>query len=209
MSATKTITDYQMAVAGWAKKVFGEEIASDIPTRCYRFLEEAIELVQSLGTTKEQANILVNYVYGRPLGEPHQEVGGTMVTLAALCAAKGLSMNTCAWAEQYRCELPEVMEKIRLKQKLKPHPRDVLPASGDIVVLPQGVGISDVVQEPAYHANRNADVAVADYVYYFAMATCPRGVKVLLLGPHGVATLGLYDGDPQWRGWFPMPKERK
>lgn len=41
------------------------------------------------------------------------------------------------------------------------------------------------------------------------MRTCPRGVKVLLLGAGGVATIGIYDGRTTfWTGWAPMPAGR-
>lgn len=60
-----------------------------------------------------------------------------------------------------------------------------------------------------FHPSREGDAAVADGLYYNPMETCPKGVKVLLLGPYGVATLGNYDGDPQWKGWFPLPRERR
>ncbi|MEX0409334.1 hypothetical protein ABGN05_27200 [Aquibium sp. LZ166] len=40
----------------------------------------------------------------RDLGEPHQEVGGVMVTLAALCAANGLDMERSGAQELDRIE---------------------------------------------------------------------------------------------------------
>jgi len=42
------------------------------------------------------------------------------------------------------------------------------------------------------------------------MSTCPRGVKVQLLGKGGVAIYGMYDGkDPFWEGWAPIPSRPK
>lgn len=119
---------FQSAVSHWAVEVFGGHIASNVPTRCYRFAEESVELNQALGMTKEQWNLILDYVYGRPVGEPAQEVGGVMVTLAALCAATGISLHMSAWDEHERCKRPEIMEKIRAKQRNKPNPEDVLPA---------------------------------------------------------------------------------
>lgn len=67
-----------------------------------------------------------------------------------------------------------------------------------------------MTDETSYHMDSSEEVAVADELYYNPMKTCPRGAKVLLLGPYGVATLATYNGtDPQWKGWFPLPKERK
>lgn len=58
-----------------------------------------------------------------------------------------------------------------------------------------------------FHLNATGSVAVADGIYWQPMKTCPRGADVFLLNPGGFATRGAYDGkDPQWRGWFPLPK---
>lgn len=37
------------------------------------------------------------------------------------------------------------------------------------------------------------------------MDTCPRGVKVQLLGKGGVAIYGIFHTDPFWEGWAPLP----
>lgn len=110
---------FQNKVARWCVELFGMLVAKDRRIRNFRFLEEAIELVQALGCTKAEALQLVDYVYNRPDGEPEQEVGGVMVTLAALCAANDIDMEECAWREQARCEQPAVKEKIRAKQASK------------------------------------------------------------------------------------------
>ena len=53
-------------------------------------------------------------------------------------------------------------------------------------------------------------VAVATDVFWNEdMATAPRGTKCQLLGAGGVATYGVYNGDPFWIGWCPLPKRRK
>lgn len=109
---------YQEDVATWLMSCFGEEIANDKTERCFRFTEESLELVQSLGVTKEQVLQLVDYVYSRPLGEPHQEVGGTIVTLAALCYAADLSLQNAA-NDEYERILTKV-DKIREKHFNKP-----------------------------------------------------------------------------------------
>jgi hypothetical protein len=50
-------------------------------------------------------------------------------------------------------------------------------------------------------------VVAVDRTYYWQpMATCPRGVKVQLLGNGGVATYAAYDGrNTFWRAWAPLP----
>lgn len=112
---------FQERVAKWCVDCFGETTARDVTERNWRFLEEALELVQSLGGNAADAHKLVDYVFGRGIGSPSQEVGGTMVTLACLVAANRLSMHVSALTELARIERPEIVEKIRRKHASKPH----------------------------------------------------------------------------------------
>lgn len=109
---------FQTRVAPWMQKCFGPVISNDVKERNHRFLEESLELVQSTGCTASEAHQLVDYVYGRPKGESHQEVGGVMVTLAALCLALGLDMHNAGEDELAR--IWTKIEKIRTKQAAKP-----------------------------------------------------------------------------------------
>lgn len=109
---------YQSRVKPWLDACFGPEIAGDTTERNHRFLEEALELVQSGGCTASEAHQLVDYVFDRPVGEMGQEVGGVMNTLAALCLAYGRDMH-----EDGETELARVwtkIDKIRAKQAAKP-----------------------------------------------------------------------------------------
>lgn len=117
---------FQRRVAAWMVACFGEEISADRVERNHRFLEEAMELVQALGCTREEAIQLVDYVFARPIGEPSQEVGGVEVTLAALCNAAGLDKADAAETELSR--IWGAIEKIRAKQAAKPK-HSPLPAS--------------------------------------------------------------------------------
>lgn len=109
---------FQARVQPWLMGCFGAEIAADREERNHRFLEESLELVQSLGCTASEAHQLVDYVYGRDIGEPAQEVGGVMVTLAALCLANGLDMHANGETELAR--IWTKVEAIRAKQAAKP-----------------------------------------------------------------------------------------
>lgn len=109
---------FQSRVRPWMMECFGAKISDDRTERNHRFLEEAVELVQSTGCTASEAHQLVDYVYGRPVGEPAQEVGGVMVTLAALCLANGLDMHAAGEVELTR--IWTMVEKIRTKQAAKP-----------------------------------------------------------------------------------------
>ena len=108
----------QCRVQPWMLACFGEEIASDRIERNHRFIEEALELVQANGCTVDEAHQLVDYVFNRPVGDPHQEVGGVMITLAALCLASGLDMEKAGEDELAR--IWTKVETIRAKQAAKP-----------------------------------------------------------------------------------------
>lgn len=110
---------FQSEVADWMLTCFGEEIAADRIERADRFIEEALELAQTIpGFTVERARALVEYVFNRPVGERGQEVGGVGVTLAALCNTYDLNIR-----EEWERELARVWTKvdaIRAKQASKP-----------------------------------------------------------------------------------------
>jgi len=110
--------EFQARVHPWIMECFGEEISQDRTERNHRFLEESLELVQALGCTNSEAHQLVDYVFNRPKGQPYQEVGGVMVTLAALCLAINLNMHSCGGIELDR--IWEKVEEIRAKQAAKP-----------------------------------------------------------------------------------------
>jgi hypothetical protein len=58
--------------------------------------------------------------------------------------------------------------------------------------------------------NSSNTVAVDREYYWQPMDTCPRGVKVQLLGAGGVAVYGQYHGkDPWWTHWAPLPVKPK
>jgi len=112
--------NWQREVTEWMNDTFTPEIVTDTKERNYRFLEEALELVQALGCTREEVNQLADYVFGRDAGEVAQEVGGVMVTLTALCNAADVNLNVAATDELDRASDPEVQARIRQKQLTKP-----------------------------------------------------------------------------------------
>src|SRR5689334_8465495 len=95
--------------------------------RNHRFLEEALELVQAAGCTASEAHQLVDYTFGRPIGEIGQEVGGVMNTLAALCLAHDLDMAAEGDREMARVwtKVDAIREKQRNKPKHSPLPQHV------------------------------------------------------------------------------------
>ncbi|PTQ67541.1 hypothetical protein [Celeribacter persicus] len=111
---------FQDRVHNWVLACFGEEVAMDAVERNRRFLEESLELVQSLGASREFAHELVDYVFSRPKGDAPQEVGGVMVTLASLCATHGIELEQEAHKELSRIDSSEIIAKIRAKHARKP-----------------------------------------------------------------------------------------
>jgi len=109
---------YQDRQDQWLVACFGEAIARDKSERNHRFVEEALELAQANGCTASEAHQLVDYVFSRPVGDPAQEVGGVMNTLAALCTAADINMMHAAEVELERCWTK--VDAIRAKQKTKP-----------------------------------------------------------------------------------------
>ncbi len=134
---------FQARVQPWMMACFGAAISADGVERNHRFLEESLELVQACGCTASEAHQLVDYVFGRPVGERAQEVGGVMVTLAALCLAQGLDMHAAGDTELAR--IWTKVEAIRAKQAAKPKhsPLPVSPA------LPAAVPDSPTLTAPS------------------------------------------------------------
>ncbi|CAN7321420.1 hypothetical protein LJR084_001852 [Variovorax sp. LjRoot84] len=120
VQTTSSIATFQARVQPWLMECFGAMIAGDREERNHRFLEEGLELVQACGCTRGEAHQLVDYVFDRPAGERGQEVGGVMVTLAALCLAQALDMHAEGERELARINVPEIILRIRAKQAAKP-----------------------------------------------------------------------------------------
>lgn len=114
-----TLNGFQQLIGNWCALAFGDTCASNPQERGLRLLEEAIELGQSLEITKEQAHLLVDYVYGRPVGEVRQEISGVLITLFALTTAVGANAQDCIAEEYERISQPEFLEKIRAKHNSK------------------------------------------------------------------------------------------
>lgn len=110
----------QSAVWKWAEETFtGIADWNGDKERAYRFFEEAGELFQAMNMTKEDAYKVVDYVYGRPVGELSQEIGGVMITLLCLASQQNLSVYQCLLTEFGRINKPETQAKIRQKQIAK------------------------------------------------------------------------------------------
>lgn len=112
---------YYNEVIDWFVKCFKYRPSTMRGDRIHRFTEEALELSQSLGQTREEAHALVDYVHDRPVGDPEQEMGGTFVTLFVLADTYDLNPAVCAQRELDRIRDPKVMAKIQAKDAAKPN----------------------------------------------------------------------------------------
>lgn len=106
---------FQARNAAWMAEAMADD-PTDLPERVARFGEEALELQQALGQTREDSHALVDYVFDRPAGQPAQEMGGTMTTLALLAVVARLDMVECGERELARCSTAAVLAKIRGKR---------------------------------------------------------------------------------------------
>lgn len=127
------LPSFQRRVKKWMMECFGLVISADREERNHRFLEESLELVQACGCTVDEAYQLVDYVFGRPIGDKPQEVGGVMVTLAALCLAQDMDMFECGEIELARIwtKVAQIRAKQASKPKYSPLPMSVDASSAE------------------------------------------------------------------------------
>nr|WP_313269016.1 hypothetical protein [Stenotrophomonas geniculata] len=142
-SQQPAVDAFQSDVAEWMGQCFLPSLTSNMTERGDRLLEEVLELLQAHGYDSARVPTLVNYVFGRPVGEPAQEVGGVMVTLAAYCSVAGLSMQADGQAELDRINQPDVMARIRAKQEAKNELHFDTPLPGD-AAQPSPTGQGDM-----------------------------------------------------------------
>jgi len=103
----------------WLREVFGFAAANDVEERLLRLGEETLELMQSRGVSREQAHALVEQVFNNPPGNPFQELGGVMVTLASYCAVDHQNPGDAFGMEFSRCQQADVKLKIKSKHATK------------------------------------------------------------------------------------------
>lgn len=87
----------------WGGRTFGE-INLSKRERARRFIEEALELAQACGLTKDDIRGLYMHVYNKPPGQPSQEAGGVGVTLLMLCQVLGISADHAERTELARVQ---------------------------------------------------------------------------------------------------------
>ena len=69
-----------------------------------------------------------------------------------------------------------------------------------------------IEMENKFRLDSTQKAVVSDNYYWIPIDSAPQGVKILLLGRSGVATLGHYHykpGETQfWEFWAPLPRKR-
>lgn len=115
---TKLPESFQARVYPWTLKTFGPTLTLSLKERRQRVGEEAIELLQAAGASRDEIIGIVDHVMNRPMGEPRQEAAGLQVCLAAFCNTMNIDMDQCREEELERCI--DKVDKIRDKNLLKP-----------------------------------------------------------------------------------------
>lgn len=123
----------QDRTADWIYEVCKDD-PTDLPERRARFIEEALELVQSLGMSQHDVEQVVAYVFSRPVGMTAQEFGGAHLTMLALANHTGFDVEECSEEELDRCWQQAVIDKIRRKRSTR-HERGPLPGVGSVTEL--------------------------------------------------------------------------
>lgn len=137
--APAAVETYQNRVATACATVFDGD-PTDIAERRDRFAEEALETCQAFGMTREDMRALVDYTFGRPVGEPAKEIGAAMTTLASLCVYSGHNLMACAEADLAKLQRPETVARIRAKRATR-HGRGSLPGLSEPAAVESGQGV--------------------------------------------------------------------
>lgn len=180
--------DYQKRAGEWASTCFGPMVAIDCFHRRNRFIEEAIELHQASRGTVDEIIQLVKHVYNKPAGDPHQEVGGTMVTLATLCNALGVDLLHAGEDELARVweEFPRIRAKQASAQEGSPLPGDLN------VPLP---GIEDVSSARSACGSEKASLE-RKILEWIATGSVGASSKAMALAACGIRSRADHPHDP-------------
>jgi len=103
----------------WVRVTFGEQALAR-KERAARCLEEAAELAQAEGVTVDQAERIVQRVYSRPVGDPHQEGSDLGFCLLAWGEVTGFNIEEAVQAKLDEVEaIPTEHWRKKLKDKIE------------------------------------------------------------------------------------------
>lgn len=199
-------SSFQTRVRQWSLDCFGAEVTAERLERGDRFLEEVFELLQSGNYPRERIAQLAAYVWSRPTGEPSQEVGGVMVTLAAYCQAHGLDMHQAGETELER--VGTKVEAIRAKQAAKPVGSALPQAwSGQVAIEALSQAAQDVLAERARQISAEGWTPEHDDAYMSGDLACAAIAYLMaIVNPNGAH----HWWPPGWnREWFKPTNARR
>jgi len=107
-----------MTPLAWATDTFGP-IARNRDERAIRLAEEAIELAQAEGVSRDAMHKLVDRIFGAERGHPFKEVHGVCMTLQSYIevAFEGFTFDEMVSLELRRCKLRSKEEWQRRHEK--------------------------------------------------------------------------------------------
>lgn len=116
------LSTFQHRVLLWFETCFGAAMVKRKKRRLYAFFEEANELIQSGGMTREEAHAMVDHVFNREPGEFSQEVAGAFTTLCMVANSHDLELEVVGEKELAR--IWDAIPLIQAKQAQKLRPND-------------------------------------------------------------------------------------
>lgn len=171
-------------------------------------VQEALDVLleeSDIYTHRPESFVAIIYKLRAALAQPEQEPESLLRK-----PVKHISELGPCHCPPGRCSAPVIMGVQTMCLRNVPGPdTDLRGVRSDTLNPAPAKELSD--EERATHTiNTDHTVAVSTEYYWQPMRTCPLGVKLLLLGMGGVATVGQYNGKELfWQGWFPLPKTRK
>lgn len=84
----------QLVALAWAKQTYGV-VVLQLRYQAFRFIEEAIELVQACGLSRVDVILAVDYVFKNPKGAMRVEIGDVLLSVDILAATQGFSTDEC------------------------------------------------------------------------------------------------------------------
>jgi len=104
---------FQRSAFEWALDIFGP-VVRGARYQAFRLLEEALELGQALGLTREDALRTVDWVFGRPPGSVLVEIGDVRLSLDILAETQGID---CAHAYGACCLRVSELDPVKMRAK--------------------------------------------------------------------------------------------
>ena len=115
---------FQHRVLTWFEACFGAHMVKKRKRRLYAFFEEANELIQSGGMTREEAHAMVDHVFNRAPGEFSQEVAGAFTTLCMVANSHNLELEVVGEKELARVWQAIPLIQAKQAEKLRPDDGD-------------------------------------------------------------------------------------